>query len=36
MLHYSIEVKQDAVRLVVEENLTYADVAANAIVRGSL
>lgn len=32
-LHYSVEVKQEAVRLVVEDHLTYADVAAQLEIR---
>jgi transposase-like protein len=28
MLHYRVEIKQEAVRLVVEDHLTYADVSA--------
>jgi transposase len=33
MLHYSVERKKEAVRLVVEEHLTYADVAARLEIR---
>lgn len=33
MLHYSLEVKQEAVRLVIEEHLRYADVAAKLEIR---
>lgn len=33
MLHYSVELKQEAVRLVVEEHLTYASVAARLGIR---
>ena len=33
MLHYRMEVKQEAVRLVMEEHLTYADVAARLEIR---
>ncbi|HEY9152093.1 MAG TPA: transposase [Anaerolineales bacterium] len=31
--HYSVEVKQEAVRLVVEDHLTYAEVAAKLEIR---
>ncbi len=31
MLNYRVEVKQEAVRLVVEEHLTYADAAARLL-----
>ena len=33
MLHYKVEVKQEAVRLVVEEHLTYVAVAAKLAIR---
>jgi transposase-like protein len=33
MLHYKVEVKQEAVRLVLEEHLTYAAVAAKLEMR---
>ena len=33
MLHYKVEVKQEAVRLVLEEHLTYAVVAAKLEIR---
>ncbi len=33
MLHYKVEVKQEAVRLVLEEHLTYATVAARLEIR---
>ena len=33
MLHYSVELKQEAVRLVVEEHLTYGQVAARLGIR---
>jgi transposase-like protein len=33
MVHYAIEVKREAVRLVVEENLSYADVAKELEIR---
>jgi transposase-like protein len=33
MLHYGLEVKKEAVRLVVEEHLTYVDVAARLEIR---
>jgi transposase-like protein len=33
MLHYKVEVKQEAVRLVLEEHLTYAAVAAKLEIR---
>ncbi len=35
MLHYKVEVKQEAVRLVLEEHLTYAVVAARLEIRKS-
>ena len=35
MLHYKVEVKQEAVRLVLEEHLTYAAVAARLEIRKS-
>jgi len=33
MLHYKVEIKQEAVRLVLEEHLTYAVVAARLEIR---
>ncbi len=33
MLHYQVEIKQEAVRLVLEEHLTYATVAARLEIR---
>jgi transposase-like protein len=33
MLHYRVEIKQEAVRLVLEEHLTYAAVAARLEIR---
>ncbi len=33
MLHYKVEIKQEAVRLVLEEHLTYAAVAARLEIR---
>ena len=33
MLHYKVEVKQEAVRLVLEEHLTYAAIAAKLAIR---
>jgi transposase-like protein len=33
MLHYKVEIKQEAVRLVLEEHLTYAAVAAKLAIR---
>ena len=33
MLHYRVEIKQAAVRLVLEEHLTYAEVAAKLAIR---
>jgi transposase-like protein len=33
MLHYKVEIKQEAVRLVLEEQLTYAAVAAKLEIR---
>jgi len=33
MLHYPVEVKQEAVRLVEEENLTYSEVASRLGIR---
>lgn len=33
MLHYKVETKQEAVRLVLEEHLTYAVVAARLEIR---
>jgi transposase len=35
MLHYKVEVKQEAVRLVLEEHLTYAAIAAKLEIRKS-
>ena len=33
MMHYRVEVKQEAVRLVLEEHLTYAEVAVQLAIR---
>lgn len=33
MVHYRVELKQEAVRLVLEEHLTYADVATQLAIR---
>ena len=33
MLHYKVEIKQEAVRLVLEEHMTYAAVAARLGIR---
>ena len=35
MVHYRVEIKQEAVRLVLEEHLTYAEVAAKLAIRKS-
>ena len=33
MLHYGLEIKQEAVRLVLEEHLSYAEVAGRLAIR---
>ena len=33
MMHYRVEIKQEAVRLVLEEHLTYAEVATQLAIR---